>query len=114
MIRQVYIAGPMTGCKDYNFPAFRAAAARLRAAGYEVVNPVEIVESLGGAIAYEASAAVRAKVHDEEAMAIASSSIFYMLRGWERSKGTKAELRAALSYGLELMLEGNEVADGQS
>lgn len=37
----VYIAGPMTGLPDWNFPAFHAAAAAWRAAGWEVVNPAE-------------------------------------------------------------------------
>lgn len=30
---RTYIAGPMSNCPDYNYPAFHAAAARLRAAG---------------------------------------------------------------------------------
>lgn len=37
----LYIAGPMTGLPDFNYPAFNAAAAQLRQAGYEVVNPAE-------------------------------------------------------------------------
>ena len=38
----LYIAGPMRGYPDHNFPAFRAAAAALRRAGYGVVNPAEL------------------------------------------------------------------------
>jgi len=38
---RVYLAGPMTGLPDYNYPAFRAAAKRLRAAGYTVANPAD-------------------------------------------------------------------------
>lgn len=38
---RVYIAGPMTGLPDFNFPAFHAAAAAWRAAGWEVFNPAE-------------------------------------------------------------------------
>lgn len=37
-----YISGPMTGRPDLNFPAFHAAAAKLRAAGIDAVNPAEI------------------------------------------------------------------------
>lgn len=41
---RIYIAGPMTGLPEWNFPAFHAAAARLRARGWEVVNPAEEFE----------------------------------------------------------------------
>ena len=39
---RAYIAGPMSGLPDLNFPAFHEAAARLRAFGWDVVNPAEI------------------------------------------------------------------------
>ena len=35
----VYLAGPMTGIAEFNFPAFDAAAAKLRDLGYVVFNP---------------------------------------------------------------------------
>lgn len=38
---KLYVAGPMSGLPEYNYPAFHAAAARLRTAGYEVENPAE-------------------------------------------------------------------------
>ena len=39
---RIYVAGPMTGHPQLNFPAFHTEAARLRALGYEVVNPAEL------------------------------------------------------------------------
>jgi hypothetical protein len=39
--QRIYIAGAMTGLPEYNFPAFNAAAAQLRALGYHVENPAE-------------------------------------------------------------------------
>ena len=39
---RVYLAGPMTGIPAFNFPAFDAAAARLRERGYDVVSPAEL------------------------------------------------------------------------
>lgn len=36
---RLYVAGPMTGLPEYNFPAFRAAARQLRAVGYDVLDP---------------------------------------------------------------------------
>lgn len=38
---RLYIAGPMTGIPDSNYPAFRKAEAELKAAGYEVLCPVD-------------------------------------------------------------------------
>ena len=35
----VYIAGPMTGLPDLNYPAFNAAEEALTAAGHAVLNP---------------------------------------------------------------------------
>ena len=35
----IYIAGPMSGIKDWNFPAFFKAEAELEALGYKVINP---------------------------------------------------------------------------
>lgn len=36
---KLYIAGPMTGLPDFNYPAFFAAEEQLKAAGYETENP---------------------------------------------------------------------------
>ncbi|MHB1850453.1 MAG: DUF4406 domain-containing protein, partial [Acidimicrobiales bacterium] len=39
---RIYIAGPMRGVKDWNFPAFDAARDLLVAAGWEVVSPADL------------------------------------------------------------------------
>ena len=41
---KLYIAGPMTGYPEANYPAFNAAAESLQLAGYETVNPVDVHE----------------------------------------------------------------------
>lgn len=38
---RIYIAGPMTGLPECNYPAFHAAAAAWRAKGWDVENPAE-------------------------------------------------------------------------
>lgn len=37
----IYLAGKMTGCDNFNYPAFHEYARRLRAKGYTVRNPAE-------------------------------------------------------------------------
>lgn len=42
---RIYLAGPMTGLPDFNYPAFNREAARLRDLGYDVENPAENPEN---------------------------------------------------------------------
>lgn len=35
----LYVAGPMTGIENFNYPAFNEAAEYLRSVGYKVLNP---------------------------------------------------------------------------
>ncbi|HYF73559.1 MAG TPA: DUF4406 domain-containing protein [Nocardioides sp.] len=39
---KVYIAGPMTGYPDFNYPAFFRAAEKLQAVGIEPINPARM------------------------------------------------------------------------
>lgn len=41
VMKRIYIAGPMSGLPDFNYPAFQTAAAVLRAQGHHVENPTE-------------------------------------------------------------------------
>lgn len=41
---KLYLSGPMTGYKNYNYDAFNQAAAELREWGHYVVNPAEMDE----------------------------------------------------------------------
>lgn len=43
----IYIAGPMTGIPQHNFPAFDAATKRFRERGFGVVNPAEMDRDKG-------------------------------------------------------------------
>jgi hypothetical protein len=41
MIKRIYLSGKMTGLPEFNYPAFNAEAARLRALGFDIENPAE-------------------------------------------------------------------------
>ncbi|MCY1210082.1 hypothetical protein D9M72_217590 [compost metagenome] len=99
-LHRVYIAGPMTGYVDLNFPAFRAEATALRAAGLEVINPAEInVDPSAGW-----SACMRADIAQ-----LVTSDRSHLLPGWSTSKGASLEHHIGRSLGLLVTLaEGAE------
>ena len=94
---KIYIAGPMAGKPEWNYPAFNAAAAKLRAAGHEVVNPAELGAKYGTADEINADPEMLADLIIEELDALATCNAIYLLPGWEKSPGTRRELEAALA-----------------
>ena len=107
---KIYIAGPMTGMPEFNYPAFREAAQRLRNTGATVVNPVEIGEKYGTAEEINADPSKLADLILEELDALGKCDAIYLLPGWQRSVGTKRELQLALLRKLEILVEGSGVA----
>ena len=81
--KRVYIAGPMTGHPEHNFPAFHAAAGRLHEAGCEVVNPAD---NFGGRTDLPRSSYLRADV-----VLLLQCDAMAVLPGWETSLGAKLE-----------------------
>lgn len=98
--RRVYIAGPMTGYVDLNFPAFHAEAAALRCAGLEVINPAEInVDPSAGW-----SACMRADIAQ-----LVTCDRIQLLPGWSTSRGASLEYHIGRALGLLVTLaEGAE------
>lgn len=103
---KIYIAGPMSGYDDFNFPAFFTKEAELAASGWEVANPANKDA--------EASIDPEAKLTGDDKKLMASGWNFreaylwdvtkiiegdaiYMLRGWEKSAGARGEHAVAVS-----------------
>lgn len=116
---KIYVAGPMRGIPEFNFPAFNAAAERLRSAGHTVFNPAEKdVErhgtdiSKGNPTGCEQQAAkehgfdLRVALGADLAWICAQADAIAMLPGWQKSKGATAEHATALALGLEVLLVG--------
>ena len=110
---RVYIAGPMRGVPLFNFPAFNAAAAKLRAEGHMVFNPAERdIERHGTDISagnIEGDESIAAREHgfslrealaDDTRFICMEAEAIALLPGWDRSKGARAELALAKALGL--------------
>lgn len=89
-----YIAGPMSGLPDYNYPAFYAAAARLRALGYAVENPAENPPP-DAAVADPWQAFMRMGITQ-----LVRCDAIVMLPGWEKSRGATIEHALAGQLGI--------------
>jgi hypothetical protein len=94
-MKSIYLAGPMTGLPDLNFPAFHAAAAKLRSAGHLVINPAEINSDQNANWAD----CMRADIP-----ALLKCSCIALLPGWENSKGARLERHIAAELGMEVRL----------
>ena len=93
--KRIYIAGPMTGLPEHNFPAFHTAADRLRQAGWDVVNPAE---NFGGRRDLPRASYIRADV----ALLIECHAMA-LLPGWAESRGAKLEYLLARELGIPVI-----------
>lgn len=93
---RIYLAGPMSGCPDWNYPAFEQAAKDLRARGLDVVSAHEIAHDDGGEPgSIPHSAYLRADIRD----GLMRCDAIALLPGWPRSAGAVAEFHAAAAMG---------------
>jgi Domain of unknown function (DUF4406) len=118
---KVYLAGPMRGYPEFNFPAFHQAEAKLRADGHEVFSPAKSDNerhgtdiSKGNPNGCEELAArqhgfdLRVALGVDLAWICAHAEAIALLPGWKESRGARAEKAAADALGLAVMdLETN-------
>ena len=105
-MKSIYIAGPMQGVRNFNYPHFDEVASTLRLGGWRVENPVEIGNRFGTAKEIAGDRDLLAKVIEAELDAVAKCDAIYLLKGWHNSPGAKAELAVAISHGAQIVLEG--------
>lgn len=92
-MKKIYIAGPMTGLPDNNYPAFHAAAVQLRAQGHMMADPAENeAPSCGTWLGYMRLALAQLILCDA----------VHLLPGWSRSRGAMVEFTLAKGLGLEV------------
>lgn len=95
----IYVAGPMTGLPEFNFPAFFSAARLLRSKGFEVFNPAEVKIINGEPYSYY--------MRKDIALLIQCDEIF-LLQGWRKSKGARLEYRIAKILGMKISEQADE------
>lgn len=91
---KLYLAGPMTGYKDLNFPHFHAVADLLRRQGHEVINPAEV--NSDPTMAWEDC------MRKDIAVLVTCEGIA-LLDGWEKSRGATLEHHIARSLSMHVL-----------
>lgn len=104
---KIYIAGPMSGYKNFNFDEFNGAARMLKAEGWTVFNPAqkdlekhpEIENNPTGdpALAAEKDGFNFREAYLWDLTKVLEADAIYMLRGWEQSPGARGEHAAAVA-----------------
>lgn len=94
-MKRIYLSGPMTGIQDHNFPAFNAEAGRLRALGYDVVNPVDINPD-------PATPWHECLRHD--LAALLTCDTLALLPGWQGSTGAHLEMHVAHRIAMPIVI----------
>lgn len=90
---RVYIAGPMTGLPELNYPAFNEAARLLRWFGHQVENPAENPRPACGTwLGY-----MRMSLRQ-----ISTADAIVMLPGWIWSRGARIEWLVGKLLGLQV------------
>ncbi len=110
---KVYLAGPMSGIPQFNFPAFKTAAYTLRRQGHEVFSPAENDQleygldfgknNATGDVAVEKTFSLRQALADDTQYICMVADAIYMLPGWENSRGAQAEWALARALGHKII-----------
>ena len=108
-MNSLYLAGPMSGIREFNFPSFVEAAARLRRDGWVVISPAERDLGAGfdpsGLSGQEPLPDLGLDWHvlmDACLRSVLEVDAVALLPGWERSVGARAEAFVAVTTGREL------------
>ena len=109
--KRIYLAGPMRGIPEFNFPRFNAVAKALRTNGHEVFNPAERDTERHGGVDIAAGNvdgdiekakathgfSLRDALRDDLDYICKRATMLALLPGWEKSDGAQAEWRTAIA-----------------
>jgi len=97
---RLYIAGPMTGIEDYNFPIFDWAKEIVNGQGHDAVSPADINRQLGMVKEIDGHIVTRETCLRLDIKELAACDGVAFLPGWETSEGAQAERLVAERLGL--------------
>lgn len=93
---RVYLAGPMTGFPEHNFPAFKNYTTWLRNHGYDVVSPEELEnKETGPRKSWE-------YYLTRDLRELLTCCAIAVLPGWEKSRGATLEIYVGWRLGFEI------------
>ena len=103
-MKRIYIAGPIKGMPDLNRAEFRKAVDSIWETSKETAigfNPHQVADMLGWDERTPMNTIASVLLGD-----LVDCDAIYMLRGWENSKGARAEHAVAVWIGLKIMYQG--------
>lgn len=108
-MKTVYIAGPMSGIKDWNFPAFFEAERQLESMGYNVINPAHndgatVQDALESAGPLDRPNNMWSWYMRRDLPHVMEADLLCLLPGWQNSKGAQLEAHVARAIGIPLMV----------
>lgn len=102
-IKKIYISGKITGTNDFR-ERFAAAEERLKAQGYETINPARINAGLPDGTPWE--------TYMRRCIALlAEADAIYLLNGWRNSRGAHLEVDIAAELNMTMIVQGDEEDD---
>lgn len=103
---KIYIAGPMSGLPEFNFPAFYEAEWALKELGYEVFNPANKEQEktldpeafvTGDNVKAVAAGFDFRECYTWDVTKVIEADAIYMLPDWEQSPGARGEHAVAVA-----------------
>lgn len=90
---KLYVAGPMAGLPELNYPAFRDAAAKLTAAGFDVIDPSCLNQA-----GTDWAACMRIDIPQ-----MLACDAVAVLPNWWRSRGARLEVHIAAALDMPIL-----------
>lgn len=119
MAWNIYLAGPMRGKANFNFPAFDFAAQKLRAEGHEVFSPADNDRKMGvpkeenptgdeSIVAAKTGLTARDFFDADTHYICRGANAVALLPGWENSQGACAERLLGIALGHTIIVLGKD------